>query len=92
LSRELGNPENVLTEELTGLCLIGATWGRGSGVSLLTQAEAKAVDEELMSVPGFSIDQLMELAGGCLYGMRRIRYLGDYVFRQRVPTHPDEVA
>jgi hypothetical protein len=30
---------------------------------LLSQAEAIAVDEDLMQTPGFSIDQLMELAG-----------------------------
>lgn len=32
-------------------------------ITLLTQAEAIAVDEELMQTPGFSVDQLMELAG-----------------------------
>jgi NAD(P)H-hydrate repair Nnr-like enzyme with NAD(P)H-hydrate epimerase domain len=32
-------------------------------MKLLTQKEAIAVDEELMSTPGFSVDQLMELAG-----------------------------
>jgi hypothetical protein len=34
-----------------------------SNMKLLTQKEAIAVDEELMSTPGFSVDQLMELAG-----------------------------
>lgn len=29
----------------------------------LSQREAAAIDEKLMSKPGFSIDQLMELAG-----------------------------
>lgn len=33
-------------------------------ITLLAQAEAQAIDEELMQTPGFSIDQLMELAGG----------------------------
>lgn len=33
------------------------------GISLLRQAEASAIDEELMGSLGFSIDQLMELAG-----------------------------
>lgn len=32
-------------------------------MKLLNQAEAAAVDEDLMVTPGFSIDQLMELAG-----------------------------
>jgi len=32
-------------------------------ITLLTQKEAQAIDEELMSSPGFSVDQLMELAG-----------------------------
>ncbi|CAJ1427122.1 unnamed protein product, partial [Effrenium voratum] len=32
-------------------------------VTLLGQQEAIAIDEELMSTPGFSVDQLMELAG-----------------------------
>mmetsp|Transcript_67254 Transcript_67254/g.212811 ORF Transcript_67254/g.212811 Transcript_67254/m.212811 type:complete len:334 (+) Transcript_67254:51-1052(+) len=32
-------------------------------VTLLGQEEAIAIDEELMSTPGFSVDQLMELAG-----------------------------
>ncbi|GAB5030888.1 nad h-hydrate epimerase-like [Nannochloropsis oceanica] len=32
-------------------------------ITLLTQKEAQAIDEELMSTPGFSVDQLMELAG-----------------------------
>ena len=34
-----------------------------SSLRLLTQAEAIAVDEALMATPGFSLDQLMELAG-----------------------------
>lgn len=33
------------------------------GVKLLGQKEAQDIDVELMSTPGFSIDQLMELAG-----------------------------
>ena len=33
------------------------------GVSLLNQADAIQVDVDLMQEPGFSIDQLMELAG-----------------------------
>lgn len=32
-------------------------------ITLLTQKEAQAIDEELMGTPGFSVDQLMELAG-----------------------------
>lgn len=32
-------------------------------VSMLGQAEAARLDEDLMAVPGFSVDQLMELAG-----------------------------
>ncbi|CAK9033674.1 unnamed protein product [Durusdinium trenchii] len=32
-------------------------------ITLLGQEEAIAIDEELMSTPGFSVDQLMELAG-----------------------------
>ena len=32
-------------------------------ITLLTQKEAQAIDEELMGSPGFSVDQLMELAG-----------------------------
>jgi len=35
----------------------------GAEISLLGQDDAIAIDEELMSTPGFSIDQLMELAG-----------------------------
>ncbi|CAK9027895.1 Protein phosphatase 2C homolog 2 (PP2C-2) [Durusdinium trenchii] len=34
-----------------------------SQITLLGQEEAIAIDEELMSTPGFSVDQLMELAG-----------------------------
>jgi NAD(P)H-hydrate repair Nnr-like enzyme with NAD(P)H-hydrate epimerase domain len=30
-------------------------------ITLLTQSEAQAIDDELMSTPGFSVDQLMEL-------------------------------
>lgn len=33
------------------------------GLTLLGQEEAAAIDEELMATPGFSVDQLMELAG-----------------------------
>eukprot|EP00966_Prymnesium_polylepis_P268233 6196713-Prymnesium_polylepis.2 len=32
-------------------------------MKLLSQREAIAVDEDLMATPGFSVDQLMELAG-----------------------------
>lgn len=32
-------------------------------MKFLNQAEAIALDQDLMSTPGFSIDQLMELAG-----------------------------
>eukprot|EP00931_Biecheleriopsis_adriatica_P094244 TRINITY_DN67918_c0_g1_i1.p1 TRINITY_DN67918_c0_g1~~TRINITY_DN67918_c0_g1_i1.p1 ORF type:complete len:325 (+),score=39.42 TRINITY_DN67918_c0_g1_i1:46-975(+) len=35
----------------------------GQDITLLGQDEAIAIDEELMATPGFSIDQLMELAG-----------------------------
>ena len=35
----------------------------GIGTKLLTQNEAIKIDEALMAEPGFSIDQLMELAG-----------------------------
>ncbi|CBN77089.1 pyridoxamine 5-phosphate oxidase, putative [Ectocarpus siliculosus] len=34
-----------------------------SGISLLTAEDSAALDADLMSTPGFSIDQLMELAG-----------------------------
>ncbi|CAM9637176.1 unnamed protein product [Scytosiphon promiscuus] len=34
-----------------------------SGISLLTAENSAALDADLMSTPGFSIDQLMELAG-----------------------------
>ena len=45
--------------------LASSTMSGGScgGMKLLTQAEAIAVDEDLMQTPGFSVDQLMELAG-----------------------------
>merc|ERR1719247_1939658 len=36
---------------------------QGGSVTFLGQAEAAQLDEELMATPGFSIDQLMELAG-----------------------------
>ena len=36
---------------------------RGAPMRLLTQQEAVAIDDALMATPGFSIDQLMELAG-----------------------------
>jgi NAD(P)H-hydrate epimerase len=35
----------------------------GNAVPRRTQAEAAAIDEELMGPLGFSVDQLMELAG-----------------------------
>jgi hypothetical protein len=41
------------------------------GLRLLSAAEAAALDTALMTQPGFSIDQLMELAGVC--AMRRHR-------------------
>lgn len=47
----LGRPANF------GVCPTVA------GVKYLNQDEAQAIDVELMSSPGFSIDQLMELAG-----------------------------
>lgn len=39
------------------------TTGSQASTRLLTQAEAVAVDEALMATPGFSVDQLMEIAG-----------------------------
>jgi len=36
---------------------------QSQAVTLLGQQDAIAIDEELMSTPGFSVDQLMELAG-----------------------------
>lgn len=48
-----------------GFGALAAMAGRGEGPCgrLLNQQEAIAVDEELMATPGFSVDQLMELAG-----------------------------
>lgn len=40
---------------------------RGGSLQLLAQEEAQQLDVELMQTPGFSIDQLMELAGGCTH-------------------------
>lgn len=43
------------------------------GVSLLNQADSIAVDVDLMQEPGFSIDQLMELAGlSCACAIARV--------------------
>ena len=36
---------------------------RGSQISFVDSSLAKHIDDRLMKVPGFSIDQLMELAG-----------------------------
>lgn len=36
---------------------------RGSPISFVDSSLAKHIDDRLMKVPGFSIDQLMELAG-----------------------------
>lgn len=46
-------------------CLVQGTVAHGSGTVhyCRTQSEAVAVDEELMGPLGFSVDQLMELAG-----------------------------
>ncbi|CAE7595423.1 PPOX1 [Symbiodinium natans] len=42
---------------------VRAAFVQGACGRLLNQKEAIAVDEELMASPGFSVDQLMELAG-----------------------------
>ena len=53
----LGALARALKWAMEGLC------GR-----YLNQKDAIAVDEELMASPGFSVDQLMELAGSDLVG------------------------
>jgi len=54
----------VLLASLTAKARALATRGAMSGsVTLLGQEAAIALDEDLMRTPGFSIDQLMELAG-----------------------------
>ena len=40
-----------------------STTSLAGSMKLLSQEEAIAVDVDLMAAPGFSIDQLMELAG-----------------------------
>ena len=44
-------------------CAHATAASRPSNMKLLSQSEAIAVDEDLMTTPGFSVDQLMELAG-----------------------------
>lgn len=43
--------------------LLAASMSTASSVRLLSAAQAAAIDAALMSTPGYSIDQLMELAG-----------------------------
>lgn len=44
-------------------CAAATATSTCGSVTLLGQEEAVAIDEELMATPGFSVDQLMELAG-----------------------------
>lgn len=45
------------------LCAASFSGSVRGGMKLLSQQEAISVDEDLMATPGFSVDQLMELAG-----------------------------
>lgn len=48
---------------------------------LRRQEEAQHIDEELFSEYGFSVDQLMELAGlSCATAITRVRLYKDYYF------------
>lgn len=59
--RAIGRKTSVLL--LPTFCCAAMTTSSISGMKLLSQQEAIAVDEDLMATPGFSVDQLMELAG-----------------------------
>jgi hypothetical protein len=56
LTQILGRPCEFQVPHMSTTSLAGS-------MKLLSQEEAIAVDVDLMAAPGFSIDQLMELAG-----------------------------
>ncbi|KAI4339753.1 hypothetical protein MLD38_024661 [Melastoma candidum] len=57
-----GLPRRGFRAGVRGFCTTAVNMGE-TAVSYLTQKEAAAIDEELMGPLGFSVDQLMELAG-----------------------------
>ena len=58
-------PLLLLSRRITSLATSSTAGSTGTmqKLKLLSQQEATELDEDLMSTPGFSIDQLMELAG-----------------------------
>lgn len=52
---------------------------------LLRQEEAQHIDEELFSEYGFSVDQLMELAGlSCATAITRVRSQSVIIFQTNI--------
>ena len=67
--------------------------GRAQTVSYLDQESAINVDVDLMSTPGFSIDQLMELAGlSCACAAAECAPTPGCKVRALLPHHRSEAA